>query len=90
MPAVYETAVIGVPDEKWGEVPKALVVLKSGEAASEEDIRSFVREHVAGFKVPQTVEFRDELPKGATGKILKRVLRGPYWEGRERQVQGSG
>ena len=88
-PAVYETAVVGVPDDKWGEVPKAFVVLKPGETASEDDIRSFVREHLAGFKVPQTVEFRDELPKGATGKILKRALRDPYWEGREKQVQGS-
>ena len=88
--AIYENAVVGVPDDKWGEVPKAFVVLKPGETASEDDIRSFVREHLAGSKIPQTVEFRDELPKGATGKILKRVLRDPYWEGREKQVQGSG
>ena len=88
-PAVYETAVVGVPDDKWGEVPKAFVVLKPGETASEDDIRSFVRGRLAGFKIPQTVEFRDELPKGATGKILKRTLRDAYWEGREKQVQGS-
>ena len=89
-PGVYECAVIGIPHEKWGETPKAVVALKPGETASEDDIRAHVREHLAGFKVPTSVELCDELPKGATGKILKRVLREPYWEGREKRVQGSG
>jgi len=89
-PAVYENAVIGVPHEKWGETPIALVSLKPGEQATEDDIREHVREHLAGFKVPTRVEFRDELPKGATGKILKRVLREPFWEGREKAVHGAG
>ena len=89
-PAVYECAVIGVPDDKWGETPKAFVALKPGAEASEEELRTHVREHLAGFKVPSSIEFRDELPKGATGKILKRAIRDPYWEGRAKQVQGSG
>jgi fatty-acyl-CoA synthase len=89
-PAVYETAVVAVPDDKWGEVPKAFVALKPGAAATEEEIRDLVRQHLATFKVPKTVEFRDQLPKGATGKILKRALRDPYWEGMEKHVQGSG
>ena len=87
-PAVYE--VVGVPHEKWGEVPAAFVVLKPGAAPAEDELREHVRSHLAGFKVPKSVEFRDELPKGATGKILKRALRGPLWEGMERHVHGSG
>ena len=89
-PAVYETAVVAVPDEKWGEVPKAFVVLKPGAAATEDEIRGHVREHLAGFKVPKVFEFKDELPKGATGKILKRALRDPHWGGMEKHVHGSG
>ena len=89
-PAVYETAVIAVPDEKWGEAPKAFVVCKPGTSATEEEIRSHVRAHLAGFKVPQSVEFRDELPKGSTGKILKRELRDPFWKGMDKRVHGSG
>ncbi len=88
-PAVYECAVIGVPHEKWGEAPKAIVALKPGSSVTEKDIRSHVREHLAGFKVPASVEFCQELPKGATGKILKRVLRDPHWEGRDIRVQGT-
>ena len=81
---------VGVPDEKWGEVPKAFVVLKPGEIISEENIRSFLRDHLAGFKVPKSVEFRDELPKGGTGKILKRVLRDPYWKDQQKNIHGGG
>jgi len=89
-PAVYENAVIGVPHEKWGETPIALVALKPGATADEAEIRDHVRAHLAGFKVPTSVEFRAELPKGATGKIIKRVLRDAYWEGREKAVHGAG
>jgi fatty-acyl-CoA synthase len=78
-PAIFEVVVIGVPNEKWGEVPKALVVLKPGEIASEEDIITHVRKHLATYKAPKSVEFRSEFPKGGTGKILKRELREPYW-----------
>lgn len=91
-PAVYECAVVGVPDEKWGEVPKAFVSLKPGmdraAAPSEAELKEFVRQRLAGFKVPKYVEFMDALPKGATGKILKRTLRDPYWVGMEKRVHG--
>ena len=79
-PAVFECVVIGVPDKKWGEVSKALVVLKPGRNATEEEIITFVREHLANYKAPKSVEFREEFPKGGTGKILKRNLREPYWK----------
>jgi fatty-acyl-CoA synthase len=79
-PAVLESAVIPVPDERWGEVPVALVALRPGQTATEEDIIAFCRDRLAGFKVPKRVEFRDTLPKGGTGKILKRELREPYWQ----------
>jgi fatty-acyl-CoA synthase len=85
-PAVFECAVIPVPDEKWGEVPKALVVLKPGATASEEDLLQFCRGRLAGFMVPKSVEFRSALPKGGTGKILKSELRGQYWAGQPRRV----
>jgi acyl-CoA synthetase (AMP-forming)/AMP-acid ligase II len=86
-PAVMECAVIAVPDEKWGEVGKAVVVLRRGERASAEDILAHCRRHLGGFKVPRSVEFVESLPKGGTGKILKKVLREKYWAGRERRVQ---
>jgi len=85
-PAVFETVVIGVPDEKWGEVAKAIVVLKPGARATEGEIIAFVKEHLARFKAPKSVEFWDELPKGGTGKVLKREIRKPYWEGHEKAV----
>ncbi len=85
-PAVLECAVIPVPDEAWGEVGKALVTLKAGQKATPAEILSHCREHLAGFKVPKSVEFMDSLPKGGTGKILKKVLREKYWAGRERKV----
>ncbi len=87
-PAVYECAVIGVPDEKWGEVPLALVVLKPGMSATEEELIQFLRDRIAHYKVPKRIEFRSELPKGGTGKILKRELREPYWRGYEKRVHG--
>lgn len=86
-PAVLECAVIAVPDEQWGEVPKALVSLKSDHRATEAEIIEHCRAHLAGFKVPKSVEFLEALPKGGTGKILKKVLREKYWAGRERRVQ---
>jgi fatty-acyl-CoA synthase len=85
-PAVLECAVIAVPDDTWGEVPKALVALKAGQAATEGEIFDHCRRHLAGYKVPKSVEFMESLPKGGTGKILKKVLREKYWVGRERQV----
>ncbi len=79
-PAVYEVAVIPVPDEKWGEVPKALVSLKPGQQVSEEELMAHVRSRLAGYKVPKSVEFLAELPKSGTGKIQKRLLREQYWQ----------
>ncbi|HZU66263.1 MAG TPA: long-chain-fatty-acid--CoA ligase [Ktedonobacteraceae bacterium] len=75
-PAVQEAAVVGLPDERWGEAPHAFVVLKPGQSATEEELRTFVRDNMAHFKVPKTVTFIPELPKTATGKIQKYVLRG--------------
>jgi fatty-acyl-CoA synthase len=75
-PGVQEAAVVGLPDEKWGEAPHAFVVLRAAAAATEEDVRQFARDHLAHYKAPKTVTFIDELPKTATGKIKKYVLRG--------------
>jgi|SRR5271157_1374150 len=74
-PAVQEVAIVGLPDEKWGETPHAFVVLRDGGSATEEDIIAFTRERLAHFKAPRGVTFVDELPKTATGKIQKFVLR---------------
>jgi len=82
-PSVYEVAVIPVPDEKWGEVPKALVVLKPGTKATEQELLEFCRSRIAHYKVPRSVEFLDSLPKTGTGKILKRDLRKKYWAGQD-------
>ncbi len=85
-PKIFECAVIAVPDEQWGEVPKALVVLKPGQTATAEEIIAYGKANLAGFKVPKSIEFRDALPKGGTGKILKAELREPYWKGMEKRV----
>jgi fatty-acyl-CoA synthase len=84
-PDVMEVAVIPIPDEKWGEVPKAFVVPKPGANPSPEDIINFCKENLARFKAPKAVEF-GELPKTATGKIQKFKLRDKAWEGRKRKV----
>jgi fatty-acyl-CoA synthase len=82
-PAVLEAAVIPVPDEKWGEVPMALVVLKPGAIASESELMEFCRARLTHYKCPHTVEFRESLPKTGTGKILKKDLRKKYWQGKD-------
>lgn len=86
--AVMEAAVVGVPDDKWGEVPKALVILKPGQTVDEQELITFCRNHMAHFKVPKSVEFVTELPKTATGKVQKFALREQYWSSQRKRVQG--
>jgi fatty-acyl-CoA synthase len=85
-PAVAEVAVIGIPDDKWGELVTALVVVAEGEQVSEADIVGHCRGKIAGYKIPKKVEFRDAIPRTATGKIQKFKLRESYWSGSDRQV----
>jgi len=85
-PAVQEVAVIGVPDAKWGETVKAVVVAKPGTTVEESDIIAWARERIAPFKCPRSIDLIDALPRNASGKILRKDLRAPYWEGYERMV----
>jgi acyl-CoA synthetase (AMP-forming)/AMP-acid ligase II len=85
-PDVAEVAVIGVPDEKWGETIKALVVKAEGSELTEAELIAYCKSKVAGYKAPTSVEFREVLARTATGKLQKFKLRAPYWEGRDRQV----
>ncbi len=87
-PSVLEVCVVGVPDDRWGEVPKAFVVPRDGGVVSADEIINFARDRIAHFKAPKSVEFGD-LPKTATGKIQKYILRDREWEGQERRIQGS-
>ena len=89
-PAVYEAAVIPVPDDRWGEVPKALVVLKPDSRLTETELIEFSRSHLAHFKCPRSVEFVESLPKTATGKVLKKNLRKAFWGGQQVQAQLTG
>ncbi|WP_163781755.1 long-chain-fatty-acid--CoA ligase [Myxococcus vastator] len=81
-----DVAVIGVPDDRWGELPIAIAVRKPGSAVTKADVLAFARKHLASFKMIRTVEFVDALPRNPSGKVLKRVLREPYWAGREKRV----
>jgi long-chain acyl-CoA synthetase len=86
-PAVLQVAVIGIPSEQWGEAVHAVVVLREGMEASEAELIAHSREWIAGYKVPKSVSFRAEpLPLSGAMKVLKRELRAPFWEGRERLV----
>ena len=87
-PGVLEVCVVGVPDDRWGEVPKAFVVPRAGATVGSDDLIQFTRDRIARFKAPKYVEFT-ELPKTATGKIQKYVLREKEWEGHESRIQGS-
>jgi acyl-CoA synthetase (AMP-forming)/AMP-acid ligase II len=85
-PDVFEVTVFGVPSEQWGESVHAVVVPKPGASLTEAEVIAYARQHLASYKVPRTVSFVDELPKTGSGKVLKRELRAPYWEGYSRAV----
>jgi long-chain acyl-CoA synthetase len=85
-PAVAQAVVIGVPDDKWGESVKALIVKRKGGDATEEEIINFCKDRLSSFKKPKSVEFVEDFPKSTAGKILKRELREKYWAGKERKI----
>jgi fatty-acyl-CoA synthase len=85
-PDVLECAVIGIPDETWGEAVRAIVVVKQGRQLTAEDLIEFCREKIAPFKRPRSVEFVEKLPRNVSGKILKRTLREALWQGYTRRV----
>jgi len=85
-PAVVDTAVIGIPHDDFGEQPMAFVVLNSGLQVDDAELMTFLKDHLASFKLPRRIEFIDALPLSPMGKVLKQELRKPFWEGRERNV----
>jgi fatty-acyl-CoA synthase/long-chain acyl-CoA synthetase len=84
-PDVMDVAVIGIPSDEWGEAVHAVVRPRDGRLAAETLI-AWAREHLAGYKIPRSISFADEIPRNASGKILKKVLREPFWAGRERRI----
>jgi fatty-acyl-CoA synthase len=89
-PAVAECAVFAVPDKKWGEAVRAAVMLRGGHSADPEELIAFCKEHLARFKVPKAIDVLEELPKSPVGKILRRVLREPFWKDQKSGVHGAG
>jgi fatty-acyl-CoA synthase/long-chain acyl-CoA synthetase len=86
-PGIADVAVFGIPDENWGESVHAVVVGRPGADLTADAVIAFARKHLAGYKIPRSVTFADEIPRTGSGKILKRVLREPFWRGHERNVQ---
>ena len=85
-PAISDVAVIGIPDPKWGETLKAIICLRPGQTLTEAELRDYCAANMADYLKPRSYDFVDELPRNPTGKILKRVLRDPYWASAETKV----
>jgi long-chain acyl-CoA synthetase len=85
-PAVVQSAVIGIPCQKWGETVHAVIILKPDCSVSGEDIIAHCRQYIAGYKVPRSIEFRESLPLSSVGKVLKTELRKPFWENQSRGI----
>jgi fatty-acyl-CoA synthase/long-chain acyl-CoA synthetase len=85
-PDIADVAVFGIPDEDWGESAHAVVVARPGAELGADDVIAFARLHLAGYKVPRSIAFADEIPRTGSGKILKRALREPFWRGHDRSV----
>jgi fatty-acyl-CoA synthase/long-chain acyl-CoA synthetase len=85
-PDVMDVAVFGIPSEEWGESVHAIVVPRPGSHLTPQDVIAYARDHMAGYKVPRSVDFIDEIPRTGSGKILKRELREPYWKNQATRV----
>jgi len=85
-PQILDAAVVGIPDEKWGETVMGFVILAEDASISEDEIIAYSREKIAGFKCPKTIKFINEIPRNPTGKVLRRKLREPYWKGKKRNI----
>ncbi|HEU5169316.1 MAG TPA: hypothetical protein VFU46_02195, partial [Gemmatimonadales bacterium] len=85
-PRIFDVAVFGVPDDEWGERVHAAVQVRPGHVLSAQEVRDFARGHLADYKVPRDVSFVEDFPRDTAGKLVKRLLREPYWRGRSRQI----